>query len=64
MPAGSLDGRMTIPEVTVDELAPIIEAGGRVIDVREPNEFDAGSGARCETHSAGHRAPEHRGVPR
>ncbi len=41
MPAGSLDGRMTIPEVTVDELAPIIEAGGRVIDVREPNEFDA-----------------------
>lgn len=41
MPAGSLDRRMTIPEITIDELAPIIEAGGRVIDVREPNEFDA-----------------------
>lgn len=31
---------MTIQEITVDELATIIEQGGRVIDVREPSEFD------------------------
>lgn len=31
---------MTIQEITVDELATIIEQGGRVIDVREPAEFD------------------------
>lgn len=31
---------MTIQEITVDELADIIEQGGRVVDVREPAEFD------------------------
>lgn len=31
---------MTIKEITVDELATIIEQGGRVIDVREPAEFE------------------------
>lgn len=31
---------MTIHEITIDELAAIIEQGGRVIDVREPAEFD------------------------
>lgn len=31
---------MTIKEISVDELAAIIEQGGRVIDVREPSEFD------------------------
>ncbi len=31
---------MTIPEITVDELATIIEQGGTVIDVREPAEFE------------------------
>lgn len=31
---------MTIQEITVDELATIIEQGGRVIDVREPAEFE------------------------
>ena len=31
---------MTIQEITVDELAAIIEQGGRVIDVREPSEFE------------------------
>lgn len=30
---------MTIPEITADELATIIQEGGRVIDVREPFEF-------------------------
>ena len=30
---------MTIREITADELATIIEQGGRVIDVREPSEF-------------------------
>jgi rhodanese-related sulfurtransferase len=30
---------MTIQEITVDELATMIERGGRVIDVREPDEF-------------------------
>lgn len=33
---------MAIQEISVDELATIIEAGGRVIDVREPDEFAAG----------------------
>ena len=36
---GSLRLRMAIKEITVDELATIIEQGGRVIDVREPSEF-------------------------
>jgi rhodanese-related sulfurtransferase len=31
---------MTIQEITVDELAAIVERGGRVVDVREPVEFD------------------------
>jgi rhodanese-related sulfurtransferase len=31
---------MTIQEITVDELADIIEQGGRVIDVREPAEYE------------------------
>lgn len=31
---------MTIQEITVDELAAIVEQGGRVVDVREPAEFD------------------------
>ena len=31
---------MTIKEISVDELATIIEQGGRVIDVRELAEFD------------------------
>lgn len=31
---------MTIQEITVDQLATIIEQGGRVIDVREPAEYD------------------------
>jgi rhodanese-related sulfurtransferase len=31
---------MTIHEITVDELAAIVERGGRVVDVREPVEFD------------------------
>ncbi len=31
---------MTIQEITVDELAAIIDQGGRVIDVREPSEFE------------------------
>ena len=31
---------MTIQEISVDELATIIKQGGRVIDVREPAEFD------------------------
>ena len=31
---------MTIQEITVDELAIIIEQGGSVIDVREPAEFE------------------------
>lgn len=30
---------MTIQEISVDELARIIDAGGRVVDVREPDEF-------------------------
>ena len=31
---------MTVPEITVDELADALERGGRVVDVREPAEFD------------------------
>jgi len=31
---------MAIHEITIDELATIIDTGGRVIDVREPGEFD------------------------
>ncbi len=40
MLAGSLDSRMTIHEITIDELATIIDDGGRVVDVREPHEFE------------------------
>jgi rhodanese-related sulfurtransferase len=31
---------MTIHEISVDELAALLEAGGRVIDVREPDEYN------------------------
>jgi len=31
---------MTIHEITTDELAAVIDAGGRVIDVREPGEYE------------------------
>ena len=31
---------MTIPEINVDDLATIVEQGGRIIDVREPAEFE------------------------
>jgi rhodanese-related sulfurtransferase len=31
---------MTIQEITVEELAAVIERGGRVVDVREPAEFE------------------------
>ena len=31
---------MTIPEITVDELADLLVSGVRLIDVREPNEYD------------------------
>jgi len=41
MPAGNLVDRMTIHEITIDELAAVIDTGGRVIDVREPDEFEA-----------------------
>jgi rhodanese-related sulfurtransferase len=32
---------MTINEITVDELAAILEQGGRVVDVREVAEFES-----------------------
>ena len=31
---------MAIAEITVDELAGLVQAGVRLIDVREPNEYD------------------------
>ena len=31
---------MAIQEITTDELASVIEAGGKVVDVREPDEFE------------------------
>jgi len=31
---------MTVHEITVDQLADILDGGGRVVDVREPAEFD------------------------
>jgi rhodanese-related sulfurtransferase/molybdopterin-guanine dinucleotide biosynthesis protein A len=31
---------MTVPEISVDELAPLLDAGARIVDVREPDEFD------------------------
>jgi molybdopterin-guanine dinucleotide biosynthesis protein A/rhodanese-related sulfurtransferase len=30
---------MTVPEISVDELAPLLDAGARLVDVREPDEF-------------------------
>lgn len=30
---------MTVQEISVDELAPLIEAGARLVDVRKPDEF-------------------------
>jgi len=30
---------MAVPEISVDELAPLLEAGARLIDVREPDEY-------------------------
>ncbi|MFP5489650.1 MAG: NTP transferase domain-containing protein [Acidimicrobiia bacterium] len=32
---------MTVPEISVDELAPLIESGARLVDVREPDEYEA-----------------------
>jgi rhodanese-related sulfurtransferase len=31
---------MAIAEITVDELAEVLQAGARLVDVREPNEYD------------------------
>ena len=31
---------MTVQEITVDDLADVLAAGGRVVDVREPAEFE------------------------
>jgi rhodanese-related sulfurtransferase len=33
---------MSIPEISVDELATVLEAGARVIDVRETEEYVSG----------------------
>ena len=33
---------MAISEVSVDELEVMLKSGGRLIDVREPNEYEAG----------------------
>ena len=30
---------MTVQEISVDELAPLLEAGARLVDVREPDEY-------------------------
>lgn len=30
---------MTVPEISVDELAPLLEEGARLVDVREPDEY-------------------------
>lgn len=32
---------MTVPEISVDELAPLLESGARLVDVREPDEYEA-----------------------
>ena len=32
---------MTVHEISVDELAPLLEAGARLVDVREPDEYSA-----------------------
>lgn len=31
---------MNVPEISVDELAPLLEAGAHLVDVREPDEFE------------------------
>lgn len=31
---------MTVHEISVDELAPLLEAGARLVDVREPDEYE------------------------
>ena len=31
---------MTVPEISVDELAPLLSAGARIVDVREPDEYE------------------------
>ena len=31
---------MTVQEISVDELAPLLEAGARLVDVREPDEYE------------------------
>lgn len=31
---------MTVPEISVDELAPLLRAGARIVDVREPDEYE------------------------
>ena len=35
---------MTVQEISVDELAPLLEAGARLVDVREPDEFEQARG--------------------
>ena len=37
--AGSLDRVTTIKEIDVDELADLLDAGARLVDVREPHEY-------------------------
>lgn len=32
----------SFPEITVDELEPLLQAGARLIDVREPDEYGSG----------------------
>jgi len=33
---------VAVTEIDVDQLASAVEAGGRVVDVREPDEYEAG----------------------
>lgn len=40
MTGDSMPSRMAIEEITVDELAERLDAGARLIDVREPDEFE------------------------
>lgn len=32
---------MAIPEISVDELAELLDAGARLVDVRQPDEYEA-----------------------
>ena len=52
-------GAVAVQEIDVDQLAERLAAGGRVVDVREPDEYDGRPRARAPCSSRSATVPDH-----